>query len=69
MLSGYEQVRSGVCALVGDKEGAHEVRLVLPETGVCSTDAVGAATACCGTPAAQPVTLELKPRGARAGCC
>jgi hypothetical protein len=37
MMTGYEQVRSVVCALTGDEEGAREVRLVLPETGVCST--------------------------------
>jgi len=39
MLTGYEQVRSVVCALTGDEKGAREVRLVLPETGVCSTSA------------------------------
>lgn len=36
LLTGYEQVRSVVCALTGDWEGAGEVRLELPETGVCS---------------------------------
>jgi hypothetical protein len=38
-LTGYEQVRSVVAALVGDWEAARNVGLVLPETGVCSTDA------------------------------
>jgi len=38
LLTGYEQVRSVVCALTGDMEGASEVRLELPETGVCVTD-------------------------------
>jgi len=38
MLTGYEQVRSVVAALVGDWEAARNVELVLPETGVCSTD-------------------------------
>ena len=47
LLTGYEQVRSVVCALTGDLEGARSVELVLPETGVCSTDAGGAA--CCST--------------------
>ena len=42
MLTGYEQVRSVVCALTGDWEGARDVQLVLPETGVCSLDAVAA---------------------------
>src|SRR4029453_17976251 len=37
-LTGYEQVRSVVAALVGDWESARKVDLVLPETGVCSTD-------------------------------
>jgi len=45
LLTGYEQVRSVVCALVGDEEGARAVELVLPETGVCSTDLGG--SACC----------------------
>lgn len=35
MLTGYEQVRSVVCAIVGDKE-ALEVKLVLPEKGLCA---------------------------------
>jgi len=46
MLTGYEQVRSIVAALCGDWEAAHSVELVLPETGVCSTDAGGS----CGLP-------------------
>jgi hypothetical protein len=51
--TGYEQVRSIVAALAGDWEGARNVELVLPETGVCSASrspeepAEGAA--CCGT--------------------
>lgn len=36
LLTGYEQVRSVVAALAGDWEAAKEVRLELPETGVCS---------------------------------
>ena len=35
MLTGYEQVRSVVCALAGDEE-ALEVKLVLPEKGLCA---------------------------------
>lgn len=38
-LTGYEQVRSIVAALTDDWESARRVELVLPETGVCSTDA------------------------------
>lgn len=49
MATGYEQVRSVVAALDGDHAAAEDVRLVLPETGVCSAPAVAAA--CCGAPA------------------
>jgi thioredoxin reductase len=53
VTTGNEQVRSVVAALAGDIAAADEVRLVLPETGVCSTDARGEDTAaaggCCGT--------------------
>jgi hypothetical protein len=45
--------RSVVAALAGDWEAARDVRLELPETGVCSSDlAFGGADAgsgCCGT--------------------
>jgi hypothetical protein len=46
LLTGYEQVRSVVCALTGDEEGARNVELVLPETGVCRTDLGD--SSCCG---------------------
>jgi hypothetical protein len=49
LLTGYEQVRSVVCALVGDEEGARDVQLVLPETGVCQTDL--GSSSCCGAAA------------------
>jgi hypothetical protein len=55
MLTGYEQVRSVVAAIAGDQAAADDVQLVLPETGVCSTDlsspSAGAAPGCCGGPA------------------
>jgi hypothetical protein len=38
LLTGYEQVRSVVRGLTGDLAGARRVELVLPETGVCSSD-------------------------------
>ena len=38
MATGYEQVRSIAAALAGDQEAADAVELVLPETGVCSSD-------------------------------
>ncbi|MEU4560438.1 FAD-dependent oxidoreductase [Actinoplanes sp. NPDC023936] len=40
MATGYEQVRSIAAALAGDFEAADDVRLDLPETGVCSTNLV-----------------------------
>ncbi|MBA3554683.1 MAG: FAD-dependent oxidoreductase [Gemmatimonadales bacterium] len=54
LLTGYEQVRSVVCALVGDEEGARQVQLVLPETGVCQTDLGG--SSCCSGSDEQAVT-------------
>ena len=39
MMTGYEQVRSIVADIAGDKEAAERVELVLPETGVCSRTA------------------------------
>jgi hypothetical protein len=59
MLTGYEQVRSIVAALTGDWESARRVELVLPETGVCSTDLGGS---CC-VPA--PALVQLLPKGVR----
>ena len=53
LLTGYEQVRSVAAALAGDLAAADDVRLVLPETGVCSAISLtaDAAAGCCGGPA------------------
>ena len=54
LLTGYEQVRSIAAAIAGDLAAADDVRLVLPETGVCSTrpeTVAGASAGCCGGPA------------------
>jgi hypothetical protein len=57
MLTGYEQVRSVVAAIAGDMEAARNVELVLPETGVCSTDLDE--PACCGSQPTEAVaTIE-----------
>lgn len=51
MITGYEQVRSIVADIAGDKAAAESVQLELPETGVCSRSLdVGDVknTACCG---------------------
>lgn len=76
MATGYEQVRSIAAALAGDQKAADDVQLVLPETGVCSTDLGGSCdtdaaasgqggTACCAPePAAAPAG-----DAAEASCC
>lgn len=43
MATGYEQVRSVVASLAGDRAAADDVQLHLPETGVCHSGAGG----CC----------------------
>ena len=51
LLTGYEQVRSVASALAGNFGEADDVRLVLPETGVCSTRPASASESsagCCG---------------------
>ena len=75
MATGYEQVRSVVAEIAGDHTAAREVRLVLPETGVCSAAPVSAAagSGCCGGPAPAGVDAccvldsEAKAAG-KAGC-
>src|SRR3546814_10915013 len=65
MATGYGQVRSVVAQLAGDRTAAREMRLVLPETGVCNSNRIAApaevvgAAGCCGGPA--PATV--------AACC
>ena len=61
MMTGYEQVRSIIADIAGDREAAERVELVLPETGVCSRPVTAEAESagCCGGPA---------PAGADA-CC
>jgi thioredoxin reductase len=57
LLTGYEQVRSIAAALASDIVAADNVQLVLPETGVCTTQFsdVGSAAGCCGGPAPSDV--------------
>jgi hypothetical protein len=56
LLTGYEQVRSVAAALAGDLESARSVELVLPETGVCSTDLGG--SGCCSVQGEAGTTHE-----------
>jgi thioredoxin reductase len=75
LATGYEQVRSIVAYITGDIEGAKEVHLELPETGVCSTNIISnccvpdtpatepKASSCCGGPV--PIKIEIKSNS----CC
>ena len=75
MMTGYEQARSVVAAIAGDWDAARRVELVLPETGVCSTDGlVGGAASCCGVAPVPPVAIargrvQPAPASAGGGCC
>lgn len=71
LATGHEQVRSIAAFLAGDVAAARRVELVLPETGVCSTDRSPAAAAACCTPATpQGVCCAPKPElAATAPCC
>jgi thioredoxin reductase len=65
MATGYEQVRSIVAHLAGDAVAAADVRLVLPETGVCSTDrksegAPARGGGCCGAGSSAARVLETQ---------
>ncbi|MDQ0116165.1 NAD(P)-binding domain-containing protein [Paenibacillus harenae] len=60
LATGYEQVRSVAAALAGDWDSAREVKLHLPETGVCSVSrpktALQVANSSCCTPVDANVT-------------
>ena len=75
LATGYEQVRSIAAHLAGDIEAAADVRLDLPETGVCSTSTPAVAAdgsaevdedgqddtggSCCGTSAPAPTAQPV----------
>lgn len=68
-LTGFEQVRSVVAAIAGDREAAERVELVLPDGGVCggsglfdAPDEQSAAGSCCA-PAPQLIQLGMAPAG------
>lgn len=82
LATGYEQVRSVVAALAGDLRAADDVQLVLPETGVCSTDLGDAPQAagggCCPVPSASDEPKSAASCGTscstpaakvKSGCC
>lgn len=77
LATGHEQLRSVVAALAGDWDAARDVRLELPETGVCATGTGrGLATGIAGgllTVPLQAVTVgraaPAEPAGASSACC
>ncbi|WP_084962743.1 FAD-dependent oxidoreductase [Thermoactinospora rubra] len=76
LATGYEQVRSVVAALAGDWEAARQVRLELPETGVCSSSLaeaqerrLGLATGVGGGLLSTPLPLATVSASTEGGCC
>ena len=77
MATGYEQVRSIVAEIAGDHEAARDVRLVLPETGVCNSSRKTESSACCGSQESrilkQTVYAKIPvlnaPQPPDTGCC
>jgi thioredoxin reductase len=72
MATGYEQARSVVAALAGDRAAADRVQLDLPETGVCNSQSLtpdAAGGSCCGpaAKAAKPASPNAPAGGG--GCC
>lgn len=72
LLTGYEQVRSISAHLAGDAAAANDVRLILPETGVCNAtlEEVAPGGDCCegAAPQAQEPCCE-RPAAAQATAC
>jgi hypothetical protein len=73
MATGYEQVRSIAAELAGDHVAARQVQLVLPETGVCRSNASSGSSSCCGGPATDAsssccVADEVAKAEGEAGC-
>lgn len=66
MMTGYEQVRSVMAEIAGDHAAARDVHLVLPETGVCSTQ-VNPTADCCTSSA--PLHDEQPAQRAGTSCC
>jgi hypothetical protein len=68
LLTGYEQVRSIAAHLAGDAAAADDVRLILPETGICNAtlEEVAPGGLCCSDPGQifQPIEIAKA-----AGCC
>ena len=68
LATGYEQVRSIVAALAGDRESADRVELDLPETGVCSSSRALDATSIADASEASGCCGASAEAGADSGC-
>jgi thioredoxin reductase len=68
LLTGYEQVRSIAAHLSGDDDAADDVRLILPETGVCNAtlEEVAPGGLCCGDRGQLVQPTEI---AQASGCC
>lgn len=69
LLTGYEQARSVAAALAGDWEAARRVELVLPETGVCSSDPSDGACAVGETALGRGLLKVVSCCGSTSPCC
>ena len=69
LATGHEQVRSVIAALAGDHAAADDVRLELPQTGVCSTQFDEASSGCCTTGAAEAIAVTATKPAAGSSCC
>ena len=68
LATGYEQARSVVAMLAGDRDAATRVELDLPETGVCSIERSSRSESCCAVPATTPAKPDTGAPAA-APCC
>lgn len=66
LATGYEQARSVVAMLAGDRDAAKRVELDLPETGVCSIGGAESGGSCCAVP---EVALEDRAEPPAASSC
>lgn len=72
MATGYEQVRSIVAEIAGDREAARRVELELPETGVCSLNRSKPERGCGEATAAHPDAggcCTAAEKAKEAACC
>lgn len=69
LATGYEQARSVVAMLAGDREAATRVELDLPETGVCSINREDSGESCCAVPAADTKAKRAADAPTGASCC